>query len=56
MTDITYYIAVLLLIIIGVFLIKKVAGCIIKIIITVVLIAICAIIYLVYFKGEALPM
>lgn len=56
MTSITYYIAVLLLIIMGVFLLKKVAGCVIKIVVTLVLIAICVIIYLLFFKGEAIPM
>lgn len=50
MQNITYYIAILLMIIIGFVVVKKVAGCLIRSIITLVLIAIIIAIYWLYLK------
>lgn len=49
-TNITYYIALLVLIIIGFVVVKKVASCLIKIIITIVLVAIGVAVYYFYLK------
>lgn len=49
MTNLVYYIALLLLIIIGVLLIKRVAGCLIKIVITLILLALFVGIYIMFF-------
>lgn len=50
MSDITYYVAILLMIIIGFFVVKKVAGCLIRSIITLILIAIIIAIYWLYLR------
>lgn len=50
-TDITYYLAVLALIIIGFIVVKKVASCLIKSIITIILIAIGVYIYWTFLRG-----
>lgn len=50
MSNITYYVAILLMIIIGFFVVKKVAGCLIRSIITLILIAIIIAIYWLYLK------
>ena len=49
-TKITYYIARLILIVIGFVVVKKVASCLIKSIITIVLVAIAVAIYYLYLK------
>ncbi len=49
-TNITYYIALLVLIIIGFVVIKKVASCLLKSIFTIILIAIGVAIYWVYLR------
>jgi hypothetical protein len=49
-TNITYYIALLVLIIIGFIVVKKVASCLIKSIITIVLVAIGVAVYYFYLK------
>ena len=49
-TNITYYIALLVLIIIGFIVVKKVASCLIKIIVTIVLVAIGVAVYYFYLK------
>lgn len=50
MSDITYYIAILLMIIIGFIVVKKVAGCLIRSIITLILVAIIIAIYWLYLR------
>jgi len=50
MQNITYYIAILLMIIIGFVVVKKVAGCLIRSIITFILVAIIIAIYWLYLK------
>ena len=49
-TNITYYIALLVLIVIGFVVVKKVASCLIKSIITIVLVAIGVAVYYFYLK------
>ena len=49
-TNITYYIALLVLFIIGFVVVKKVASCLIKSIITIVLVAIGVAVYYFYLK------
>jgi hypothetical protein len=49
-TNITYYIALLVLIIIGFIVVKKVASCLIKSIVTIVLVAIGVAVYYFYLK------
>jgi len=49
-TNITYYIALLALIIIGVLVVKKVASCLLKSIFTIVLLAIAVAIYYFYLR------
>ena len=49
-TNITYYIALLILIVIGFVVVKKVASCLIKSIITIVLVAIAVAIYYLYLQ------
>jgi hypothetical protein len=50
MENITYYIAILALIIIGILVVKKIAGCLIKSVITIILLAIAAAIYWYYLR------
>lgn len=50
MENITYYIVALLMIIIGFIVAKKMAGCLVRSIITIVLIVILVVLYYVYFK------
>lgn len=49
-TNITYYIALLVLIVIGFVVVKKVASCLIKSIITLVLVGIAVALYFLYLK------
>lgn len=49
-TNITYYIALLALVVIGFVVVKKVASCLIRSIITIVLIAIGVAVYYLYLK------
>jgi hypothetical protein len=49
-TNITYYIALLVLIIIGFIVVKKVASCLIKSIVTIILVAIGVAVYYFYLK------
>ena len=49
-TNITYYIALLILIVIGFVVVKKVASCLIKSIITLVLVASAVALYFLYLK------
>ena len=49
-TNITYYIALLALVIIGVFVVKKVASCLVKSIVTIVLLVLMAAIYWLYLR------
>ena len=49
-TNITYYIALLALVIIGVFVIKKVASCLVRSIVTIVLLVLMAAIYWFYLR------
>ena len=49
-TNITYYIALLILIVIGFVVVKKVASCLNKSIITLVLVAIAVALYFLYLK------
>lgn len=51
MENLTYYLAILALIIIGFFVVKKVASCMIKSIVTIVLILLAVAIYWFYIKG-----
>lgn len=51
MENLTYYLAILALIIIGFFVVKKVASCMIKSIVTIVLILLAVSIYWFYIKG-----
>ena len=50
MENLTYYIALLALIIIGFIVVKKVASCMIKSIVTIVLILVAATLYWLYLK------
>lgn len=50
MENLTYYLAILALIIIGIFVVKKVASCMIKSIVTIVLILAAAAIYFYFLK------
>jgi amino acid permease len=50
--DFTYYVYVLIAIIIGVFIFKKVASCMIKSVLTLVLIAALVVIYYLFFRGQ----
>ncbi|MBP1541622.1 MAG: hypothetical protein ILA25_05570 [Prevotella sp.] len=50
MESITYYIAILLLFILGFIVVKKVASCLIKSIVTIILLAAMAAIYLLYLR------
>lgn len=50
MSSITYYVAILLMIIIGFIVVKKVAGCLVRSIITLILIAIIIAIYWLYLR------
>lgn len=49
-SDITYYIALLALIVIGFVVVKKMASCLIKSIFTIVLVAIAVAVYWFYFR------
>jgi len=49
-SNITYYLALLALIIIGFFVVKKVASCLIKSVVTLVLVAVAAAIYWLYLR------
>ncbi len=49
-SNFTYYLALLLLIIIGIIVVKKVASCLIKTVVTLVLIAIAGAIYWLYLR------
>ena len=49
-SNITYYLAMLALIIIGFFVVKKVASCLIKSVVTLVLVAVAAAIYWLYLR------
>jgi hypothetical protein len=49
-TNITYYIALLALVIIGIFVVKKVASCLVKSIVTIVLLVLMAAIYWFYLR------
>ncbi len=49
-TNITYYIALLALVIIGVFVVKKVASCLVRSIVTIVLLVLMAAIYWLYLR------
>ena len=51
MENLTYYLAILALIIIGFFVVKKVASCMIKSIVTIVLILLAVAIYWFYING-----
>lgn len=50
MTDFTFYILVIIAFVIGVYLIKKFVGCMIRSIITIIIIAILTALYFMYFK------
>lgn len=50
MENITYYIVALLMVVVGVLIIKKVAGCMIRAVVTLVLLAALAALYLNYFR------
>lgn len=49
-SNLTYYLALLALIIIGVLVAKRVASCLVKTIVTLILVAIGAVIYYYYFR------
>jgi hypothetical protein len=49
-TNITYYIALLALVIIGIFVVKKVASCLVRSIVTIVLLVLMAAIYWLYLR------
>lgn len=51
MENITYYIVALLMIIVGFVVVKKVAGCLLRSVITIVLIAVLAALYFLYFRN-----
>ena len=51
MENYSYYVIVLLMIVIGFVVCKKIAGCMIRSVITFILIAVLAVLYYVYFKG-----
>lgn len=50
MENITYYTVALLMVVIGVLIVKKVAGCMIRAVVTLVLVAALAALYLHYFR------
>ncbi|MBQ8064202.1 MAG: sulfate transporter [Prevotella sp.] len=50
-SNITYYIAILALIVIGFFVVRKVASCLIKSAVTIVLIVLMVAIYWLYLRG-----
>jgi len=50
MDNVTYYIAALLMIIIGFLVIKKVAGCLVRTIVTLILVAVLVALYYFYFR------
>ncbi|MCQ2255673.1 MAG: hypothetical protein MJZ29_09255 [Bacteroidaceae bacterium] len=50
--DIVYYLYMLALIIVGFFIVKKVASCLIRIVVTVAILAICAYIYYTYYLTQ----
>ncbi|MGI6223073.1 MAG: sulfate transporter [Prevotella sp.] len=50
--DFTYYIYVLIAIILGVFIFKKVASCMIKSVLTAILVAALIVIYYFFFRGQ----
>lgn len=50
--DFTYYIYVLIAIVLGVFIVKKVASCMIKAVLTSILVATLIIIYYLFFRGQ----
>ncbi len=51
MENLTYYLAILALIIIGFLVVKKVASCLVKSIVTIVLVAAAVAIYWLYLRG-----
>lgn len=50
MDNLTYYIALLLLIIIGFLIVKKMAGCLVRIVVMAVLVAVFTFIYYKFFR------
>lgn len=50
MENVSYYIAALLMIIIGFLVVKRVAGCLVRTIVTLVLLAVLAALYYFYFR------
>ena len=50
--DFTYYIYVLIAIVLGVFIVKKVASCMIKAVLTSILVAALIILYYLFFRGQ----
>lgn len=50
-TDFTYYIYVLIAIIVGIFVIKKVASCLFRIVFTIALLVVLGVIYFYFFRG-----
>lgn len=55
MENLTYYIVFLLMLIIGVFVLKKVAGCMIKFVVTIVLIIVMAALWYFFLREGATP-
>ena len=55
MENLTYYIVFLLMLIIGVFVLKKVAGCMIKFVVTIVLIIVMAALWYFFLREGAIP-
>lgn len=51
MENFSYYIFCIIALVIAVFLLKKVAGCIIKSVVLAILLAVLATVYYLYFKG-----
>ncbi|MDY4731560.1 MAG: hypothetical protein SO294_03805 [Prevotella sp.] len=51
MENFSYYIFCIIALVIAVFLLKKVAGCIIKSVVLAILLAVLAAVYYLYFKG-----
>lgn len=51
-----HYIALLLIIIVGFFVVKRVAGCMLRTVVTLILMAVLAFLYFKYFRGSELSL
>lgn len=56
MENFMHYIALLLIIIVGFFVVKRVAGCMLRTVVTLILMAVLAFLYFKYFRGSGLSL